>query len=182
MPLGIGIFAGMSTRFFGFYSLAACVAAAVSQSKKAVSAVAAAVVGIGLLTAPIDSAHGQTGTPEVTDFCIVLNEASDYELRYGWVTCVPQLSTLGSPVEWILGQVYARHREDVSSDGSTAYGYYLFYPRDFNTQEIIRDGRFILVSYYITGGSSSLFPMAWAWVEDSDGNEYTIDVQLLYSP
>ena len=57
---GIDIFAGMSNLFFGFYSLAACVAAAVSQSKKAVSAAAAVVVGIGLLTAPMEKAQAQT--------------------------------------------------------------------------------------------------------------------------
>lgn len=42
----------MKSFLFRFYSLSAVVAAAVSQSKKAVSAVAAAVVGVGLLAVP----------------------------------------------------------------------------------------------------------------------------------
>ena len=45
--LGIAILADMPIKFFGFNLLAACVAAAVSASKKAVSATAVSVVGIG---------------------------------------------------------------------------------------------------------------------------------------
>ena len=52
----------MLTRFVGFNWLAVCVAAVVSESKKAVSAVAAAVVGIGLLSAPL--AVGQERPPD----------------------------------------------------------------------------------------------------------------------
>ena len=55
----IGILAGMSKNIFGFNWLAACVAAVVSESKKAVSAVAAAVVGIGLFLAPMEKAQAQ---------------------------------------------------------------------------------------------------------------------------
>lgn len=58
---GIGILAGMFAKSFGFYSLATCVAAAVSKSKKTVSAAAAAVVGIGLLTVPMEQAQANHG-------------------------------------------------------------------------------------------------------------------------
>ena len=50
----------MPTKYFGFKLLAVCVAAAVLDLKKAVSAVVAGVVGIGLLFAP--SAVGQTSS------------------------------------------------------------------------------------------------------------------------
>ena len=50
----------MSKNIFGFNWLAACVAAVVSESKKAVSATAAAVVGVGLLCSPIESAQAQS--------------------------------------------------------------------------------------------------------------------------
>ena len=56
----------MSSFYFRFYSLSAVVAAAVSQSKKAVSAVAAAVVGIGLFLAPMESVQAQSGVSTVT--------------------------------------------------------------------------------------------------------------------
>ena len=89
----------MLTHFFGFYSLAACVEAAVSQSKKVVSSAAAAVVGIGLFTAPIDSAQAQSGIPVVTEFCIYSNAASDYGLSRGYLACLPTLDTSSSSLE-----------------------------------------------------------------------------------
>lgn len=49
----------MATNLFGFHSLEVCVAAAVSQSKKAVSAVVSVVIGIGLLFVPIESVQAQ---------------------------------------------------------------------------------------------------------------------------
>ena len=58
MVFGIGTLTGMFPKSFGFNWLTVCVAAAVSESKKAVSA-AAAVVGIGLFLAPMDQAQGQ---------------------------------------------------------------------------------------------------------------------------
>ena len=51
---------GMATNLFGFNWLTVCVAAVVSESKKAVSAVAAAVVGVGLLCSPIESVQAQS--------------------------------------------------------------------------------------------------------------------------
>ena len=68
----------MVIRFFSFYSLAACVAAAVSQSKKAVSAVAAAVVGVGLFFSPIESVQAQTGMPEVTHLYLLASQTAPY--------------------------------------------------------------------------------------------------------
>ena len=58
----------MDINFLSTYGLAAVVAAAVSESKKAVSATAAVVVGIGLFMAPVESAqanHGQSSVPTV---------------------------------------------------------------------------------------------------------------------
>ena len=118
----------MDTKFFVFYSLAACVAAAISQSKKAVSAVAAVVVGIGLLTAPIDSAQAQSGIPEVTEFCIFSNAASDYGLSRGYTGCLPLLDLSGSSLEWILGSVPVDisgfYTEDNVSDSGGVYGHF----------------------------------------------------------
>ena len=50
----------MFNHFFGLNWLAACVAAVVSEFKKAVSAAAAAVVGIGLFLAPMESLQAET--------------------------------------------------------------------------------------------------------------------------
>ena len=56
---GIAILENMSKIFCSIQNLAACVAAAVSESKKTVPAVAAAVVSIGLLLSPVESAQAQ---------------------------------------------------------------------------------------------------------------------------
>ena len=73
----IGILAGMATHFYGFNWLAACVAAVVSESKKAVSAVAAAVVGIGLFLAPMEKAQAQlSGSGMATVSQVNLSEFS----------------------------------------------------------------------------------------------------------
>ena len=45
-----------------------------------------AIVGAGLLAAPMEQAqanHGQSGMSEVTELVIITNTASDYELRHG---------------------------------------------------------------------------------------------------
>ena len=69
----------MNSFCFGFYSLSAVVAAAVSQSKKAVSPVAAAVVGIGLFLAPMESVQAQSNPapPTVSSVTLTQDEASD---------------------------------------------------------------------------------------------------------
>ena len=51
----------MSKNLFAFNWLMVCVAAVVSGSKKAVSATAAAVVGVGLLCSPIESVQANHG-------------------------------------------------------------------------------------------------------------------------
>ncbi len=72
----------MSKIFRSIYSLVACVAAAVSKSKKAVSTIAAAVVGIGLLVTPI-GAQAQSSFPVVSE--VVL---SDFDFSSSdWFTC-----------------------------------------------------------------------------------------------
>ena len=71
----------MNTNYFRFNLLAAVVAAGVSKSKKAVSATAVAIVGIGLLAAPI-GAQAQSSLPVVSK--VVL---SDFDFSsFGWFT------------------------------------------------------------------------------------------------
>ena len=61
MPLGIDILAGMTNHFYSFNWLVVCVVVAVSESKKAFASVASAVVGIGLLTVPMESVQANHG-------------------------------------------------------------------------------------------------------------------------
>ena len=68
----------MLTRFVGFNWLAVCVAAVVSESKKAVSATAAAVVGVGLLCSPIESVQGQSSKEPATVNFVNLQFVDDY--------------------------------------------------------------------------------------------------------
>ena len=62
----------MFTKVYGFNVLAVCVAAVVSDFKKAVSAAAAAVVGVGLLCSPIESVQANHG-----DIPVVLSVSLD---------------------------------------------------------------------------------------------------------
>ena len=64
--------------------------------EKAVSAAAAAVVGIGLFLAPMEKAQAQTGMPEVTDFCVISNAASDYELSRGYFALCHNLQNISA--------------------------------------------------------------------------------------
>ena len=87
------------TRFYGLNRLAVCVAAVFSGSKKAVSAVAAAVVGVGLLCLPIESAQTQSSNPApptVSSVTLTSEEASDYELSSGGFTVSVRLNLGGS--------------------------------------------------------------------------------------
>ena len=180
----------MTTHFYGFNWLAICVAAVVSESKKAVSAVAAAVVGVGLLCSPIESAqanHGQSTIPVVTEFCVISNAASDYELTRGYTACLPVWdvsSLLASGQDWVLGS----GRPVVSFgtytvDGGGGSGYYLFRPHQFNdaVQLLpIYDGRWLVVTFYVSVSRNSRATIS-AWVTDSEGNWYTIDAWVLYN-
>ena len=166
----------MSTHFYGFNVLAVCVAAAVSGSKKAVSAAAAAVVGIGLLTAPIDSAqanHGQSSIPVVIDFSVVSNAASDYELTRGYLVDPPLLGNLSvSDLEWAFGSIVAVASSGVyTENGGGGSGWFLFVPHDLDNQPIY-DGRWIEVSFHISVSRNSRASLSVV-VEDSEGNVYT---------
>ena len=156
----------MSNLFFGFYSLAACVAAAVSQSKKAVSAAAAVVVGIGLLTAPIDSAQAQTGIPEVTHLIFLTDEASDYELSQGWDAVWANIDVSGAYRKWY------HTNQDPSSDPGNPSSYEGYFKVRITPEDDEDSGDFIDVYFYVdrSGGGVSIS----VWVEDSEGNEYTV--------
>ena len=62
--------------------LAAVVAFVVSESKKAVSATAVAIVGIGLLSAPVEQVQAQSSLPIVSEVIL-----SDFDFTSsGWFT------------------------------------------------------------------------------------------------
>ena len=139
-----------------------------------------AIVGAGLLAAPLEQAQAQSGIPVVTEFCIFSNAASDYGLSRGYTGCLPLLDISGSSLEWIFGSVPVDisgfYTEDNVQDSGGVYGHFLYVP--FGIDGPIYDGRYLLVSFYVSAdpNSSSLS----AWVTDSDGNWYSIDAWVSY--
>ena len=164
---GIGILMGMLTHFFGFYSLAACVAAAVSQSKKTVSAAAAAVVGVGLLCSPIDSVqanHGQSTVPTVLSVDIDTDaESVSWEMSFGWLN----------------GYCRLVNSQSVSSPVIYAGGYFqvTLYPYLGRTS----DGRPVClaskwIEIWVWMGDDDSEPSAYVY--DSEGNFYSVDLYI----
>ena len=161
----------MATNLFGFNWLAACVAASVSQSKKAVSAAAATIVGIGLLTAPIDSAqanHGQSFVPTV--FSVDIDCYSD-DFVVSWT-----LST----DRWPDG-----HFSNVSYlDGCFYEGGYTIVtlvPAIWNGTSWVPDfdvGQWIQIWVWMEVSDDSIDRNPSAYVYDSDSNGVSYDVDL----
>ena len=132
-----------------------------------------AIVGAGLLAAPLEQAQAQTGIPEVTEFCIISNAASDYELTRGYLACLPFFDTSSSSEEWTIGTGQADEVEGIYTEASGGgSGYYLFRPIDPDTNQVINDGRWIKVSFHISVSRNSRASLSVV-VEDSEGNVYT---------
>ena len=150
-----------------------CVAAIVSGFKKAVSATAAAVVGIGLFIAPMEKAeanHG-SGIPVVTDFFVISNAASDYELSRGYYVPFPYFA-VSEDLEWAFGTIApVGISGNYTENGGGGSGWFLFVPHTLDNQPIY-DGRWILVSFHISVSSNSRASLSVV-VEDSEGNVYT---------
>ena len=143
-----------------------------------------AIVGAGLLAAPLEQAQAQTGIPEVTELCILANGA-DPTLTSGWKDCHVNWdvsSILSAPLGWQLGAAWPSRGPfydppEADDDGRTTYGTMLFYRVNPATLKIIKD-EWIQIFFYF-GIESGEDPDVSAWVEDSDGNEYTIDVRII---
>ena len=157
----------MGSFYSRFYSLAAVVAAAVSQSKKAVSPVAAAVVGVGLLCSPIESVQGQSSPyyscPEVTDVVVTTAEASDYELRHRFFISF-DIDTTGSGWNDFRYTLYDR-----------GGGYFTYWIRPVDPPPGADD--WVLLHLHVVRGPNASVS---AWVEDGDGNSYSLDVTFVY--
>ena len=134
--------------------------------KKAVSAAAAAVVGIGLFLAPMESVQAQESPyyhcPEVLDVVVTTEEASDYELR-GKFTVSFDLDLTGSGWTNILGNFSPR---------GGGYFVYEIYPNPLGGAD-----DWIQLWLYVTRGPNASVS---AWVEDGDGNSYSVDVTFVY--
>ena len=157
----------MATNLFGFNWLMVCVAAVVSGSKKAVSAVAAAVVGVGLLCSPIESVQAQESPysqcPEVADVVVTTAEASDYELRHAFSVSF-DLDTTGSDWNNFRYTFYDR-----------GGGYFTYWIRPVDPSPGADD--WILLHLYVVRGPNASVS---AWVNDGDGSSYSLDVTFVY--
>ena len=196
----------MTNLFFGFYSLAACVAAAVSQSKKAVSAAAAVVVGIGLLTAPIDSAHGQfSGSGLTTVSQVNLSDFSfgsadglvmSLYLNYGTVAfhTFYWSGIYGNAGDWTWISVDGDDQDFSTYRASfAAQQDYYYYPGNRSDYYVCRfglpdfdaptrSGDFPIdedsgwVEVWVWTGTATYSPSAYVY--DSDGNFYYVDLAI----
>ena len=169
---GIGILAGMITHFYGFNWLAACVAAAVSESKKAVSAVAAAVVGIGLFLAPMEKAQANHGDiPVVLSVDVVGcwdDDPDDFVVD--WVLS-------GLIDNWPAGYI----SQTIHTSNGCLYegGYTVIKLHRF--VRWLSDGRPVVsrsdwIEIWVWMGNDNSEPAAW--VEDSEGNSYDVDLYV----
>ena len=192
----------MLSHFYGFNWLTVCVAAVVSGFKKAVSAAAAAVVGVGLLCSPIESAQAQSGIPTVTEVDLdsfsfitagplVMSlslENTSFRTRipiFHWsgiygdaVDEWDWLSVTGSPEDWR----YAR-----SNLGPAQLSYY--YPGnrgdyyvcrfgylDTDSDDLLIDEDEGWVEVWVYTGSATSDPSAYVY--DSDGGFYYVDLAI----
>ena len=141
-----------------------------------------AIVGDGLLAAPLEQAQAQTGIPEVTELCI-LAKGADPTLSSGWTDCNVNWdvsSRLAAPLEWQLATFHPRgpfyDPPGADEDGRVCYGTMLFYPSTLGGEITNRDEWIQIFLYFAPGSGSDAYVSAW--VEDSDGNEYDIDVRI----
>ena len=135
--------------------------------KKAVSAAAAAVVGVGLLCLPIESVQAQSSTysqcPEVVNVVVTTEEASDYELRHRFSVSFDLDATAS---DW------SNFRYTFHEDGG---GYFTYWIRPVDPSPGADD--WILLHLYVVRGPNASVS---AWVEDGDGNSYSVDVTFVY--
>ena len=150
--------------------LAVCVAAAVLELKKAVSAVAAAVVGIGLFTAPMESAQGQGFASVPIIFSVDIDCDSD-DFVVSWT-----LSTN----RWPDG-----HFSNVSYlDGCFYEGGYTIVtlvPAIWNGTRWVPDfdaGQWIQIWVWMGEDDDSIDGSHSAYVYDSEGNFYYVDLYI----
>ena len=160
----------MFTKFYDLNCLAVCVAAVVSGLKKAVSPVAAAVVGIGLFLAPIESAQAQESPyyycPEVTGLTLFFVEASDYELSHGF-------DGYSFSFDWVdvLGSGWTHVVSRLRYLGG---GYFRI---EIDPDPLGGADDWIKLNFYIQPGPDASVS---AWVEDGDGNWYSVDVTIVF--
>ena len=126
------------------------------------------IVGAGLLAAPLEQAEAQTGMPEVTHLFLFANEASDYELTHGWYDVWANLDTSSAYFKW---DDVDYTRWEFPGNPTLYHGYFVLTITPRSEEGL---GDFIDVFFYVgLDGSVS------AWVEDSEGNEYTVDVTVI---
>ena len=163
----------MDTKYFSFYSLAACVAAAISQSKKAVSAAVVTIVWIGLLTAPMESAQANHG-----DIPVVLSVGIDgcFDDDPGVFDVTWELPGLSD--NWPAGYI----PQTIASPNGCLYegGYVVV--KLYRFIRWLPDNRGAVVSpsdwieIWVWMGDDDSEPSPWA--EDSEGNFYSVDLYI----
>ena len=190
MPPGIGILAGMFTKYFSFYSLAACVAAA--------------VVGIGLFLVPMESAQGQfSGSGMSTVTQVDLDSFSfvgagelrmSLSISHGSVFIIPVFywsGIYGNAAYWAWKSIDG-DREDyfgrfVSLGPAQVKSYYYpgnrgdyyvcrFGPNDWDVSTPSVDESAGWVEVWVWTGTATSSPSAYVY--DSDGNFYYVDLSI----
>ena len=170
-----GVCCGQVFAFFQSAAAAAVVLVGIGflKAKKAVSAVAAAVVGIGLFLAPIDSAQANHG-----DIPVVLSVSLDdcftpFQPTFNW-----KLS--GVSDHWPLG--YVTIAKNIPPSG------FCLYDDDYVVVRLSRNlGWSPQLNSFVPSPSEWVEIWFWlgnddfepsAWVEDSEGNYYYVDLYV----
>ena len=140
-----------------------------------------ALVGAGLLAAPLEQAEAQSSIPVVFDVLLESNAASDYELSRGYYVHIPLMDSSSWTLEWARGSLYpVAAVGNYSVNGGGGSGWFLFRPKN-GRGEPIMDGRWILVVFHISVSWNSRASLS-VLVTDSEGNEYIpSNVEIRYS-
>ena len=195
----------MLSHFYGFNWLMVCVAAVVSGFKKAVSASAAAVVGIGLFLAPMDQVQAQSnqftgsGMWTVTQvdldsfsFVVEGSLSMSLSLSYGaqivpWFHWSGIYGWPGFAIWELVDAGLKKHRSYITSVPTQSNNY--FYPGNRSDYYVCKfgpidwdaPGPFIdedegWVEVWVYTGSATSDPSAYVY--DSDGGSYAVDLAI----
>lgn len=169
------------TACFSFYFVESfgdgCFCASISESKKAVSDAAPVVVGIGLLTAPIDSAQANHGDiPLVLSVDIYSSSRVGFSLTHDWPNghcgvINPQSSNPPVPYKGGYFQVNLYPFVGLTSDG----------------HPVCSASEWIELWVWLGDDDGLVGSNPYAYVYDSKGNFYYVDIYIdgygpLYGP
>ncbi len=151
---------------------------------------AAAIVGIGLFTVPIEKAQAQVLSPShITGVTLYAAESSDYELTHGIVGIEVDIDVFDTSAIVDPEDTYAVHSfwpgryyyliDDFGDSSTRTESYWYFDPLPagnyYHVKFFVKDSEEDCIEVIIwVGADGSVSAMGY----DSDGNSYSVDVTV----